>query len=361
MPNIIRMGFIGGGHALQEIHLPMFSQMEEVLPLVLCDIRESALKSALRKFGIRETTSHWQDVVGMREIDAVIITLPNDLHALVAERALRAGKHVLCEKPAAIDDEGARAVARAARETGNIYMMALPHRFDVEVELLRRFITRGLIGTPHHVRAGFIRRAARPGGWFVERGRSGGGALVQFGTHIVDLALWLMDLPEVERVSAVMRQAGGPMCNGVPPPPREAGPVRTVEDAATVLLRLEHGRSALIEAAWSQDLEDDRQYLEIHGDRGAASLWPLRIHGEVEGVPATIVPEYTAATNYQLLARHFVDLIARHSRGERGLHPIASAEDGQRLAALTRAIYASVDAGREIEVVSQMNRQGVLG
>lgn len=355
MANTIRMGFIGGGHALQEIHLPLFSQMEEVLPLVLCDIRESALKSALRKFGIRETTTQWQDVLQMREIDAVLVTLPNDLHALVAERALRAGKHVLCEKPAALDVAGARAVARAAQESGRLYMMALPHRFDAEAIILKRMVTAGRLGRIHHIRAGMIRRDARPSGWFTERGRSGGGALVQFGTHLLDLVLWLMENPRVERVSALTWQSGGPMMAGVPPLPRTPDqPMQNVEDAASVLLRMDEGRSAAVETAWALDTADDRQYLEVYGDRGGATLWPLRVFGDIDGVPSvmqpTVVPASHTAGCYQTLARRFVDLVIRHERGERGLQPVASADDGIRLAALTHDIYLSAEAGREIEI-----------
>lgn len=351
MGNVIRMGFIGGGRALQEIHLPLFSHMEEVLPLVLCDIRQSALKSALRKFGIRETTDQWQDVVGMREIDAVLITLPNDLHAEVAEKALRAGKHVLCEKPAALDVAGAQSIARAARESGRIYLLALPHRFDVEATLLRQLIATGRLGRIHHVRAGMVKRDACPAGWFTQRSRSGGGALVQLGSHLVDLAVWLMDFPRVERVSAVIWQSSGPLPAGLASPSRDPVASKSdVEDAATVLMRLDAGRSVTLECAWKQHTEHDREYLEVYGDRGGASLWPLRVSVEVDGVDSVIHPRYEPASSYQVLARHFVDLILDDESGRRGLAPLTCADDGVRLAWLTEYIYQSARAGREIEI-----------
>lgn len=365
MRNLIRMGFIGAGHVLQEIHLPLFSHMEEVLPLVLCDIRESALTNALKKFGVRETTTNWQDVLAMQEVDAVLITLPHDLHAQVAECALRASKHVLCEKPAAIDVPGARAVEKAMDDSGAIYMMALPYRFDAEAVLLQRMIAAGRLGRVYHVRAGITRRDACPGGWFTDRERSGGGALVQFGSHLIDLAAWLMDFAPVERISAVAYQKSGPVkvpSGKTPPAPRvRGGPVHDVEDSSTVLMRVEGNRSTLIEVAWAQDTGTDRQYLEVYGDRAGASLWPLRIHGEVDGTAAEIAPRCPQTNNYQQLARHFVECILRHGRGEK-VRPVGTASDGVRLAVVVQNIYHSIETEREVDLVwkSSVDSQEVM-
>lgn len=340
MASIIRMGFIGGGQALQEIHLPLFSQMEDILPLVLCDVRESALQNALRKFGLREATTHFEDVLAMRDLDAVVIALPNDLHAKVAERALRAGKHVLCETPSALRVEEAEALTRAARESGSLYTLALPHRFAPEIVQLRRMIEGGRLGRIQHVRAGIVQRHARPEGWRVDPARSGGGAFMHLGTHLLDLITLLMRaLPS--RASAVTSMHGSPA--------DESGDAR-VEDAATVLLRFGDRRAAVIETAWSRDVEDDRQYLEVFGDRGGASAWPLRLIGEVDGLPAVVAPQLALARPYQGLARHFVEQIFRLQRGERVVEGSPSAVDGHRLAILTRHIYQSAEEGHEVEI-----------
>lgn len=340
MASIIRMGFIGGGQALHEIHLPLFSQMEDVLPLVLCDAREAALQSALRKFGLREATAHWEDVLAMRDLDAVVIALPNDLHAKVAEGALRAGKHVLCETPSGLRAEEAEAVSRAARESGTLYTLALPQRFAPEIVQLRRMIDGGRLGRVQHVRAGIVQRHARPEGWRIDAARSGGGAFMHLGTHLLDLITLLMRaFPS--RTSAVTSMHGSPV---------EIADARRVEDAATVLLRFGDGRSALIETAWARDVEDDRQYLEVFGDRGGASAWPLRLIGEVDGLPAVVAPRLALARPYQGLARHFVEQIFRLQRGERVAEGSPGAADGHRLAVLTRHIYQSAEESREIEI-----------
>ena len=345
MGSTIRMGFIGSGHSLQEIHLPLFTQMEEVTPLVLCDLRESAIKNALRKFGIRETATQWQDVVSMPGLDAVVITLPHDLHALVAERALRAGKHVLCEKPVGLSIAEALAVERAAEESGQLYVVALPYRFDPEVLALQHLVSSGRLGRIHHARAGMIQRDARPGGWFLERERSGGGALIQFGSHLLDLVCMLMDDPQIERVSAVASRQASPTIM------REK---LDVEDAATVMLRMDSGRSAVVETAWAQDTSCDRKYLEVFGERGGASLWPLRVNTHVDGLASEIAPRISAGNPYQGLVRHFVEAILRQGREPRTRGNI---EDGVRLARLTELIYQSVATGREIDVPSTATKR----
>ncbi|NDD26827.1 MAG: gfo/Idh/MocA family oxidoreductase [Proteobacteria bacterium] len=333
--SVIRMGFIGGGHALRAIHLPIFSQMEDVLPLVVCDVQQAALLAALRQFGVRETTANWHDVLAMPEIDAVVIALPNDLHAPVAEQALRAGKHVLCEPPSGINVAQAEAIARAARESNRVYALALPRRHDPAVMHLERLIESDIMGRITHVQATVAKREGRPEGWRTDRRRSGGGALLHFGTHLLDLSLRFMRGAAIERVSAVTRSR--------PSDPADA----CVEDAATVLIRFAGGRSALIETAWAQHLESDCEHIEVIGERGRATLWPLRLVLEIEGARSVLQPQLDASAAHARLARAFIDRVRRH-----GHSPARDADDGLRLAGVLAHAYESAMLEREIEVGS---------
>ena len=358
MPPPVRLGFIGAGHLFQEIHLPAFSLCPEVELLVLCDIREAALALALKLYGIRETTSDYHEVLAMSEVDAVVLTVPHDLHGRVAEQALKAGKHVLSEKPMALDVAEGHAIRSAAQSSGQVYMVALPHRFDAESNLLRRWVREGRLGGVFHVRAGWVRRSACPRGWFTQHQRAGGGALLQLGTHILDLATWLLDFPRIERVSATCFRKGRPW--RPPPPPVVASReppslevaddgVHDVEDFGIVVLHLEGGRTITLEAGWSLHCQSDRQYLEVFGDRAGASLWPLRRFEDADGHPTDIVPRHATINHHHALARHFVDsIVARESPIESPV--IGNSEDGVRLVHLMRAVYESAQAGREIEM-----------
>ncbi len=345
MPRAIRLGFLGAGRIFQEVHVPFLCRHAEVEPLVLCDIREEAIAAALRRFGIRETTSRWQDVVDMRQVDAVVVTLPNHLHAAVAERALRGSKHVLCEKPAGITADEAAAVHRAALESGCVYMLALPHRFDVQAQLLKRFVESGQMGRIQHVRAGIIQRNGCPGGWFTQRDKAGGGALVHLGTPLLDLILWLMDFPPVLAVNATCWQKGG---EHKPAAGARALSGSDVEDAACCLLRLEGNRSIMLEVAWQSHTEGTREFLELHGDRGGASLWPLRLYQDLEGTPVDVVPHHGENHSYQLMERHFIDCVLASNKGLYRA-PLGNSEDGLRLAHLISYLYLSASSGKEVE------------
>ncbi len=335
----IRMGFIGSGQAAQDVYLPLLSQMPQVEPLVLCDSHEAALYGAGGKFGIRETTTRYEDVLKMQEVDAVLIAVPNYLHARLAVEALRAGKHVLCEKPIGITVRDALAVRAAAEETGLVYMMALPHRFDGDCRLLKRWLQAGHLGHVFHVRAGMVRRQNPFVGWFTDRERSGGGALMQLGSHLLDLILWFLDAAGVERVSAAR--------HGRPSP--ATGAVHDVEDAAVAFLRMSGGRTAVLETAWSLHCHEDREYLEIYGDRAGATLWPLRLYQDMEGVPVDVRPRLAPSQSYQAMAHHFVECALGRGRNP-SVQPVGSAEDGVRLAVLTHFLYESAETRREVEV-----------
>jgi len=354
MAGALKMGFIGAGQVAREIHLPLLSQMPQVEPLVLCDVHEAALDGAFRKFGIRETTTRYQDVLKMTEVDAVLIAVPNYLHARIAEEALRAGKHVLCEKPSALTVRDAMAVKQAAEASGAVYMMALPHRFDAEAALLKRWIGAGHLGRIFHVRAGAMRRDACPGGWFTDRERSGGGALMQVGSNLLDLLLWLLDFPEVGRVSASISNHLAPARAGEPTRslamPRARGLVYDVEDAAFCMLRLNGHASVVLEVAWSLHCDADRDYLEIYGDRAGAALWPLRLFQDMDGVHVDVSPHPQTPPAYPALARHFVECVLASERGQ-AVSPRGNAQDGLRLTHLLHHLYLSAEAEREVDVV----------
>ena len=357
MPPLVRLGFIGAGRLFQEILLPAFSQCPEVELLALCDISEAALAASLKRYGIRETTSDYREVLAMTEVDAVVISVPHHLHGKVAEQALRAGKHVLSEKPMSLDVPEAMAVRTAAHQSGQVYMVALPHRFDAESVLLRRWVREGRLGPVFHARGGWVRRSACPRGWFTQHEKAGGGAVLQLGAHLLDLACWLLDFPPVERVSASCFRKGRPWRPPASPSPDALaspdpdilGAVHDVEDFGVVTLRFHGGRTFTLETGWSLHCQADRQYLELFGERAGATLWPLRRYEDADGHPVDLIPRLAPLNHHHAVARHFVDsVLARESPIESPV--IGNSEDGLRLVHLIRALYTSAREGREVEM-----------
>src|SRR5690606_42003949 len=127
----------------------------------------------------------YRDLIRREDVEALLDRGPNHLPAPVAIEALRAGKHVLCERPMAINGDLARQMAEVARETDRVLMIGQNHRFHSEVLLLKELIEKGKLGQIYHAKTGWIRRNGIPGwgSWFTSMERAGGGPLIDIGVH----------------------------------------------------------------------------------------------------------------------------------------------------------------------------------
>ncbi len=133
------------------------------------------------------------------------ICLPNDLHAPTAIAALKAGKHVLCETPPALSLGDAKKMAAAAEKSGKTLLYAAQRRFGGAEQAAQQAIAKDYIGEVRHVRASWMRMRGTPAGtgWYTDKARSGGGALLDLGAPMLDLAWYLMGQPEPQGVFAV--------------------------------------------------------------------------------------------------------------------------------------------------------------
>src|SRR5690606_14784515 len=132
------------------------------------------------------------------KVEAVVIGLPNYLHFPATMSALRAGKHVLCEKPPTLSAPEMRQVKALADANNLVYFFGRQSRFDGKPVAARRLVDNGALGRIYLARAVFIRARGIPvgiGGWFLDRSKAGGGALIDIGVHAIDTAWYLMGCP----------------------------------------------------------------------------------------------------------------------------------------------------------------------
>ncbi len=327
----LQIGVIGAGQVAQVSHLPAWLRLRPGVQLAaVCDEDKARLRAVAQKFGIPRAATDFEEILRDQAVDAVDICTPNHLHAPMAVAALRAGKHVLCERPMARNGREAEAMVKAAEKAGLVLMCAMNNRFRDDVQILRRFIKKGEIGGLFYVKTGWLRRGGSYG-WKAERAMSGGGAFLDLGVQMLDIAIWLAGDRQVVTVSAQVHR------------PRPDA----VEDAAVALIRCKDGLVITVEVSWSLNIERDVAYLNAFGTRGAASLSPLRIDKELHGnlvnvTPATQSPKNLYRHSYDREIEHFVSCI-RH--GEPGLSPGA---DGLTIMRIADAIYASAKSGREV-------------
>lgn len=150
----IGVAMIGcGGIALQN-HLPGFALLADRANVVaLCDTNPQVLERAKRETGLSAAFENYQDVIKQPEVDAVVIATPNFTHAPIAIAAAEAGKHILCEKPIAMDLPEAKRMLAAAEKAGVVHMTAFTYRFVPAMRYMAHLVKTGSIGTPYHFRA----------------------------------------------------------------------------------------------------------------------------------------------------------------------------------------------------------------
>ncbi len=325
------VGLIGAGQVAQVAHIPAWQQLRPAAQLVaVCDEDKARLGAVAQKFGISRAVADFEEILRDKSIAAVDICTPNHLHAPMAIAALRAGKHVLCERPMARNGREAETMTKAAEKAGLTLMVAMNNRFHDDAAILRRFIDKGELGNLFYMKTGWLRRGGSYG-WKAEREMSGGGAVLDLGVQMLDVATWLAGDRKVATVSAQIHH------------PRPG----SVEDAAVALIRMTGGLAFTVEVSWSLTIERDVAYLHAFGTRGAATLSPLRIHKELRGnlmdvTPAVASPKNLFKYSYDREISHFVDCI------QNGAKQISPGVDGLEVMRITDAIYASAQSGREV-------------
>lgn len=323
---------VGAGAIAQLAHLPALARLRGADLVALCDndgVKAGALADRL---AIPNVFTDIEDMLEMDDLDAVIMTTPNHLHEPHVLSALRAGVHVLCERPLSLTSKGAERILAAAARADRKVVVGTNHRFRSDVQQLSRFLNGGELGKLQGMRAGQYHLRAQREGWRNRRAEAGGGAFFEFGYPLLDLALWLTNFPEPVRVSAHMDR------------PKGAG---AVEDSMFVALECSNGMSFVFDISWCYVGEGERWWFEILCGRGSARLSPLRVVKELNGKATNVSPSGASAResvflqSYRAELAHFISVI----RGESPYDPPAEQIDVMRI---VEAIYKSAEQGREI-------------
>jgi len=191
MDKVVRLGCIGcGGFA--GTHLAQLKQVENAKVVALADIREDHLKEKSEEFGIKDTYLDYHDLLARDDIDAVILPLPDQVHCQVACDAMRAGKHVLCEKPMALDLNECKEMVRVADETGMQLMVGQIGRYTPSFVKAKKMIEDGMLGKIFFIESEYAHDYSAiggAGGWRVTPERE---PIIGGGCHAVDLIRMLM-------------------------------------------------------------------------------------------------------------------------------------------------------------------------
>jgi predicted dehydrogenase len=328
------VGVVGAGAIAQVAHLPVLSKMRGVKLLALCDNDRPKARALADRFEVPDTYTDIEDLLEAEGLDAVVIATPNHLHEPHVLRALAAGVDVLCERPMALTARGAERIVNAAERAGRKVLVANNHRFRSDVQALSGFLRGNELGKLSGIRAGAYYHRRADQGWRQRRVESGGGAFFDYGVPLLDLALWLADNPEPERVTAHMERGGTK---------------NAVEEWMLVHLRCANGAVFAFDVQGSYVGEEERWWFETISTRGSTRLAPLRVVKELHGRPTDVSPRGAAAResafiqSYRAELAHFAAVIAEEAEYEA---PV----DQVMLHRIVEGIYKSAEEGKEIRL-----------
>lgn len=253
----LRFGFIGCGGIANSKHFPALAKLADKVEMVaFCDIIEERAAQAAKEYGIEGAlvTKDYKEVLAKKEIDVIHVLTPNVSHSFITVDALEAGKHVMCEKPMAINYEEAKKMLDAAKRTGKKLTIGYQNRFRADSLATYDACSKGELGDIYFAKAHAIRRKGVPTwGVFPDKEKQGGGPLIDIGTHALDLTLWFMDnyKPKTVLGSTYQKLKNNPMANMFGPWDPETF---ETEDSAFGLIKMENGATIFLEAAWALNM-----------------------------------------------------------------------------------------------------------
>jgi predicted dehydrogenase len=349
MPRI-RFGIVGAG-AISRLSCREIAQHPNATIVAAADPSGERLKTLATTFSIARTYPDAAALFADREVDAVYIAVPNVHHAPLARAALLAGKHTLLDKPFAFDLSGAQTVADAARRSDRVFMVGMNQRFDRSAQRAKQLMTAGRLGEVYHVKAFWRRREGIPriGSWFGNKALSGGGALLDIGVHVLDLALHLCDnfAPTSVTGVAYTRFGNRGLGDGAWGASEREHQIFDVDDFATALIRLRGALTVSLDATWAahQEQPNERDVL-LYGTEGGAAVYSDRLFktGSHSGEYVTVQNPVTEPLPYPHASRfhHFINVVLGT---ERSLIPLEQSLAVQRI---LDGIYESSRTGREV-------------
>jgi len=346
MARTVRIGFIGAG-GIANFQADRLKNVDGAKIVAACDVNEEALKKFGEQHGVSRLFKNYRQLVKIPELDAVSVCTPNYAHKAPTIAALRAGKHVLVEKPMAMNAREAQAMVDTARAEKRQLVIGFQHRFSPAAQVLSKAVTAGEFGKVLYVRAQALRRRGIPSwGVFGRKELQGGGPMIDIGVHIVETAHYIAGRPKPTAASgATYRYIGDK-------PPAAASPwgawdhkTYTVEDLAVGLIRFDNGATLTIESSFAAHIEKDVFNVTVMGEKAGCTTEPVQVFKDEMGAMFTMTPAFVGnQDSFQHKMTHFVECV-RHNKPSD-----APGEDGLTVQKMLDGLYRSAELGREVKI-----------
>jgi predicted dehydrogenase len=345
MSQKVRCGIIGMGIGQPNAKALAANPRGKVV--ALCDLAQERMDRFAKELSEPvKTFTDYRKMCRDKEVDAVFVGTPNQLHVPMALEAVRSGKHVLITKPLADAEGPAVKLVAAAEAAGVVNMMSLSTRFSPAIQYLGRQIGKGAFGELYYARARSVRRSGIPA-WnlgFIQRG---GGAFRDMGVHVLDAAWWLLGMPTPIGASGVSGARFGPRGRGYwefrVVPPRTYRQY-ACDDYTGGLVRFEGGIGLQVESFWASHQPGEFQ-IELFGSEAGAKLHPLTIYRTHDRVPQDVtITLPKGPTVWDRIAEHFIACVLD------GVPCQAPLRHGLIVQQIMEAMLLSAQEGREVRL-----------
>jgi predicted dehydrogenase len=278
---MLKAAVIGTGWAAEQ-HIMGYQKLPDVNVAAICGNKSSRLNLVSEKYSVPHRYNDYRSMLANELPDLVRVCTPNYLHAEMSIYAMEKGASVICEKPMATNAVDADRMIHIMKQTGKLLTIANQRRFEAGTTYLKNMIDNGSFGDIYHINAKWIRRQGIPGmgGWFTNKSQSGGGALIDIGVHVLDLAMWFMGFPEVLHVESSYGNRFGSRGLGAGEYNKrliDTFSVFDVDDYAFAHIKFSEGRSIQLQCSWAAHIKSDDVNIEIWGESAGAKLYPLEI------------------------------------------------------------------------------------
>jgi predicted dehydrogenase len=344
MAESIRVGIAGAGWPGQA-HARGYKEAGAGFKIVaVADLIPDRRKRIMADYGAAREYSDAKELVADKEIDVISVCLPTALHAPIAIAAIKAGKHVVCEKPPARNLKEAKQIESAATKSGKTLLFSIQRRFGGPEQASKQAIEKQYAGEVFHARASWMRTRGIPigTGWFTVREQSGGGALIDLGIPMLDLAWHLMGQPKPISAFGAIHQKFGASVNAAS---------MDVEDSAFALLKFEGGKTLELSSSWAlnQPPQQHGTVCRIYGDKAAVDVYTpqgavLYRNFDEKGQAKSVPLKPPRVSGHASLMRHFRDCIQGKAK------PLIGPAEGVALMQMIEAIYKSAAMGKSVEI-----------
>lgn len=343
---------IGCGRIAQNAHFPAFARMEEIRVKYACDlIREKAEEMQSRYAFVENVITDYRVALADPEVEAVFVLTPNYAHYTVTMDALKAGKHVFCEKPITVSYALSKEMAEEAKRQGRILNIGVCNRFNRSVEMLEQLVREGRFGKIYHVYCSFRSARSIPGlgGDFTTKAQSGGGVLIDWGVHFLDLILYILGGATVKSLTCdAYREMAKDMKAykytsmwAEDTADTENG-TNDVEDFISGHIRTDKA-SISFNGAWAQNIFHEDMFIDFLGDKCGARLTYGGKFELYDGATLeTIAPEYDIPDMYLCEDRAFVSSVVTGEKDRAYIDRVLET------AKLLDALYVSAERKEEV-------------